>query len=405
MKILSGRPWLLIVFFLISNFFSSVAVSIGMYLIPWCISNTAGEPAFLATTAMFSALLILFLTPFIGKLIDSLNRKSILIFITIVILVLFLFLSLAKDNVLNRLYALICAYVFVQIYFAIFYTTRQGFIKDIFMESELFRINAILEIESQSSTLLAASLVIIFANSLTNTDIFMLLAGMVLISLMMLMVIPYASKRITDRNNRQYSHPKLPPSFLKTDLFCYMAMGAIPFICIMTINVIQAPFMNDVLLEPISAYATYGIIYGCGAILVGFILGRISNHYSQCNLVVVFTSVFAITLGVISLHPTLEFILVGGFFLGFCNSASRISSHNLILHEVDSAMIGRAFSYEQFFTLCGRIIATGLVPLMFANNYRQVWNYVFAISMIAPIVLLFRRYLDKNTVVTNKEYG
>ncbi|WP_232326375.1 MFS transporter [Xenorhabdus hominickii] len=193
------------------------------------MSNTAGEPAFLATTAMFSAILLLFLTPVIGKFIDSLNRKSILIFITVIILVLFLFLFLSDDGVSNRLYALICAYVFIQIYFAIFYITRQGFIKDVFMENELYRINAILEIESQSSTLLAASLIILFASSLTSTDIFILLAGMAFISLIMLMLIPYASKIITDRNNPQHSRPKLPLSFLKTDLFCYMAMGAIPF--------------------------------------------------------------------------------------------------------------------------------------------------------------------------------
>lgn len=168
-----------------------------------------------------------------------------------------------------------------------------------------------------------------------------------------------------------------------------MAIGAIPFICIMTINVIQAPFMDGVLHEPISSYATYGIIYGCGAILVGFIMGWLSNRYPQRNFI--FTSVFAITLGVIALNPTLEVILAGSFFLGFCNSTSRISSQNLILREVDSAIIGRAYSYGQFFTLCGRIIATGLVPLIFTNSYQQAWNYVFAISIIVPIVLLFRR--------------
>ncbi|AOM41592.1 MFS transporter [Xenorhabdus hominickii] len=169
----------------------------------------------------------------------------------------------------------------------------------------------------------------------------------------------------------------------------------------MTINVIQAPFMNSVLLEPISSYATYGIIYGCGAILVGFIMERLSNRYPQRNLILLFTSTFAITLAVIALNPTLEIILAGGFILGFCNSASRISSQNLILHEVDSAMIGRTFSYGQFFTLCGRIIATGLVPLIFANDYRLVWNYVFAISIIAPMVLLLRRYLFTTTRLTN----
>ncbi|MBI6549567.1 hypothetical protein [Xenorhabdus lircayensis] len=100
-------------------------------------------------------------------------------------------------------------------------------------------------------------------------------------------------------------------------------------------------------------------------------MGQLSNHYPQRNLIFIFTFAFAVTLGVMALNPTLEVILVGGFFLGFCNSASRVSSQNLILREVDSAMIGRAFLYGQFFTLCGRIITTGLVPLIFVNDYRQ----------------------------------
>ncbi|MDX7989047.1 MFS transporter [Xenorhabdus sp. 12] len=399
MKILSSRPWLLMAFFLISNLFSSIAVSIGMYLIPWYISNNAADPTFLATVATFSAILILFLTPFIGKLIDSFSRKSILIFITVIILVLFLFLSFSDYLVLNRLYSLIIAYLFIQIYYAIFYTTRQGFIKDVFKESQLYRINAILEIESQSSVLLASFLVIVFSGSLTSTSIFILLAGMAFISMMMLVVIPYTSKIATDRINRRHPLPKLPLSFLKTELFFYMAMGAIPFICIMTTTAIQAPFMSDVLHKPISSFAYYGIIYGSGAILVGFIMGRVSNRYSQRNLVLFFTSTFALTLGVIALHPTFEFIIIGGFFFGFCNSAARISSNNLILREVESGLIGRAFSYGQFFTLCGRIIATGLIPLIFINDYQKVWNYVFAISMIAPIGLLFRRYLERNSTM------
>ncbi|MBD2824284.1 MFS transporter [Xenorhabdus szentirmaii] len=398
MKILSERPWLLITFFLISNLFSSIAVSIGMYLIPWYISNTAGEPVFLANTAMLSALLILFLSPFIGKLIDSFNRKAILMFITIVILVLFLFLALSDDTFLNRLYALIGAYLFIQIYYSVFYNTRQGFIKDIFAESQLYRINAILEIETQSSILLAAALVFFFSTTLTSTDIFLVLAGMAFLSLVMLMVIPYTSNVTTGSKNTQAPLPKLSLSFLKTDLFCYMAMGNIPFICIMTINMIQAPFMNDVLLEPIGSYATYGIIYGCGAILVGFIMERLSGRYPQRKLVFIFTSIFAITLGIIALHPTLEVILAGSFFIGICNAAARISSNNLILLEVNSAIIGRTFSFGQFFSLCGRIIATGLVPLIFANNYQHVWNYIFAISLIAPVALLFRRYLDRNLI-------
>ncbi|OTA20803.1 hypothetical protein Xbed_01053 [Xenorhabdus beddingii] len=215
---------------------------------------------------------------------------------------------------------------------AIFYTIRQGFIKDVFEEGELYRINAILEIESQSSTLLAALLVIFFADSLSHSGIFMLLAGMAFISLIMLMV-----------------------------------------------------------------------IYGCGAILVGFIMGWLSNRYPQRRLIFIFTATFAMTLGIMALYPTLEVILAGSFFLGFCHSASRVSSQNLILSEVDSAMIDRAFSYGQFFTLCGRIIATGLVPLIFTNDYRQAWNYVFAISIIAPTVLLFRRYVDKQLTVFNEK--
>ncbi|PHM59741.1 MFS transporter [Xenorhabdus sp. KK7.4] len=394
MKTLSDRPWLLITFFLIANLFSSIAVAIGMYLIPWYISNNAGDPSSLATTAMFSAVLVLCLTPFIGRIIDSFNRKSILMFITIAVLILFLFLSLSGSTFSNQLYALICAYICIQIYFAVFYSTRQGFIKDVFQASELYRINAILEIEAQSSTLIAALLVVTFSGS-ANIDIFMLLACMAFISLIILAVIPYTARNIKPGRAPESQQSTLPLSFLKTDLFCYISMGAIPFICIMTINIIQPPFMDSVLQQPISSYATYGIIYGCGAILVGFIMGKISNRYPQRNLVLMFTLTFTIALGIIALFPTLEVILICGFFLGFSNSASRISSNNLILQEVDSEVIGRAFSYGQFFALCGRIIATGLVPLIFVSDYKLVWNYVFAISLIAPVVLLVRRYLDQ----------
>ncbi|CDG88466.1 hypothetical protein XBFFL1_2550064 [Xenorhabdus bovienii str. feltiae Florida] len=78
----------------------------GIYLIPQYISNTGFSRDNNHTFCRPDT----FSIPLIGKIIDS----------------------------FNRLYSLIYTSMFIQIYFSIFYITRQRFIKDVFMhESRL----------------------------------------------------------------------------------------------------------------------------------------------------------------------------------------------------------------------------------------------------------------------------
>ncbi|CAI1093813.1 2-acyl-glycerophospho-ethanolamine acyltransferase [Serratia quinivorans] len=369
-----------------SNFFSSIAVSIGMYIIPWYISNEVGQPKLLAIMATISSMLLIFVTPWIGMLVDKFNRKKLITAINIIIFIAFILTVLSQYLSFGILFPLIASYFIVQFYYSVFYIARQGFIKDIFSGDYLSRTNSLLEMESQASTLISALLVISLSSYLSYNAIFMALATLVVFSLVILLAIPYQRHSPAGIHIPKNSLLQLQPE--NRDVFIYLLMGAIPFVCIMVSNVVQAPFMHEVLNASIKSYASFGIIYGFGAILVSILLGWLAQKFPARKLVHIFIGGFTITVLVIATTPTLPVVLVGAFFLGFFNSASRISSQNVALNEVDSEKIGRVFSTAQLFTLINRVIATGLVVLLFQDDYTYAWVYILIISATAPVSLI-----------------
>jgi len=238
--------------------------------------------------------------------------------------------------------------------------------------------------ESQASTLIAAVAVILLSGFLGSKVLFLLLSLMIFLSFATLLVIPY----VKSETQISFSASKLPDGFIKSDIGLFMMMGAIPFICMMVINTLLAPYLNFVLNQSIKLYATFGMVYGIGALLAGFILSQLGNKFSYKNLTLIFTSGFALVLLTIFIIPSALSIIIGSFFLGLFNSASRISSQNLVLKALPTEVLGRAFSIGQFFTLSSRTLFVGIVPLIFSQSYHFAWLYVFAISGLAPLVLL-----------------
>lgn len=319
-------------------------------------------------------------------LVDKFNRKNLLTVVNAIVFVAFVLAIFSRYLSFDIIFPLIASYFVIQFYYAIFYIARQGFIKDIFNGDYLSRTNSLLEMESQASTLISALLVISASSYFSYDAIFTILAALVAISLVILLAIPYQRRSSAVLHMPKGSLFQLQPE--SRDILVYLLMGAIPFVCIMVVNVIQAPFMHEVLNASIESYASFGIIYGLGAILVSILLGWLSQKFPARKLVHIFTGGFALTVLVIATTPTLPVVLFCAFFLGFFNSASRISSQNVVLNEVESEKIGRVFSTGQLFTLINRVIATGLAVFLFQDGYEHAWIYILAISITAPASLM-----------------
>lgn len=316
-------------------------------------------------------------------LVDKFNRKNLLTLLNIIICIAFILAIFSRYFSFSIMLPLVVSYFVVQFYYAIFYIARQGFIKDIFSGDYLSRTNSLLEMESQASTLISALLVISVSSYLNYDTIFVLLVVLIVISLFILLAIPYQRCSPVNTQISKSSLIQFQPE--NRNVILYLLVGAVPFVCIMVVNVIQAPFMHEILHVSIESYASFGIIYGLGAILVSLLLGWLAPKFSARKLVHLFTGGFVLTVLLIACAPTLPVILCGAFFLGLFNSASRISSQNVVLTEIDSEKIGRVFSTGQLFTLINRVIATGLVVILFQESYEYAWSYVLVISVIAPI--------------------
>lgn len=85
-----------------ANFIASTAMGISLTIVPWELSSTMGGDKILAFTATWATAILIFISPFAGRVTDSISRRSALI---MCVGIMGLVLQLTSFAYENRCYA------------------------------------------------------------------------------------------------------------------------------------------------------------------------------------------------------------------------------------------------------------------------------------------------------------
>ena len=372
---------------LIATFLASAATGIASILIPWILIKEFSGDVFsiLATATTF---MVIFFMPMIGRTIDRLKRKNILVATSCGGCLFFLILSFLEAGNLIYSICLLAAFVLMQLYYNVFFTTRSALAQSLTRKENYGRLNGWLEIENQTAAFSAGTLAVLLLDVLAIQTIFLVCVLSLLLAALFFYLIPEK-----DRNDgKEIKINKNEKLHFDLSLLLLVQAGNIPFVCIMLMNIVKPIFVSDVLLANAQVLAMTGVFYTVGAITTGGLSSWLMNKIGAFNSLVLAVFGFVIASASLIVISTVEILYAASLGWGIFNSLARISKQTIAMEIIPNEEIGRFMAYSQKITLFIRgMVILGFSSLFLFVEYSYSFWYVTAIALAGPILLLVRK--------------
>ena len=385
-----------------ANFFASVAMGITSIGVAWIIVDRAGGEKLLGSATIFITLIIFLSAPYVGVIVDKFSRKNIYLanqLIGAVIVLPIGIYGLMSDH--YQTWQLLMLYFSSFIYYAVHYPNLLAFVQEIFPENHLNKLNGLLEIESQSSSVVAGGAAGILFGVFDYAFLFLVVGFAFFISLLLVWLIPYQWKARENTGKKNVAAEiKEGFSFIEKNkrLALLIFSLLIPFLMVMVGNYLRPVYINSMLSDNPSVYGYSSMVYAIGAVFAGIIIPLMHGKWGAYGAVILSLSLFAGSLFFISVLPYISLFLLLQIFQGFGNSGARISRKNIMVEHVPNHLIGRVNS---FFELFGTGVRLLLLVLFTATlEYIPPAAALFITSIIALKALLlafrYKSLLSKN---------
>lgn len=371
---------LFILFF--ANFISSVAMSISLIVVPWELANTTGGAKVLTFTATWVTALLIFLSPFAGRVVDTFSRRGVLMACVLIMGAALQITSFAYENPLLQVIGLSSFFFLSQIFFLFFYNALGAFVQEIFPEEDRGKVNGWMQVELQVSTLFVGLLMIAYLKAVNIQVLLSINSGLLLLSAFMLLLIPYNTRH-------RPAHSKIAKTVYLTILkrvdFIVLGLSSgAQFTCIMMFNLINPIYFNQVLGKDVSAIAMISVMWGSGAAISGFLVGRVVSEASALWIMRIGSALYCLTVLAICLYPRPYTIIALFGVLGFMGSGTGVAFRTYSMSMVDNAIFGSYQAVISATTYILRTLAAFLLTLIIArfpggNHY---W-FVLGISALS----------------------
>ncbi|MBG9776030.1 MFS transporter [Brevibacillus laterosporus] len=382
----------------LGNLFSGFGQGMTMIGIAWYMVQTTGTATLLGSTMFCSGLLMFLIGPYLGTLIDRYSRKKILLAENIVgFLVLFLLTIWGYFGEYTN-GSLIVIYLVTTLIFQVHYPAQTALVQEQFEPKSYHAINSLLEIESQTSSVLAGGVAgfllgliglqyVLFFNALTYLFAF-------------LMVCRISYSFTLEKNISRNNHNSWVGQFMqswhfvreKQGFFLFGIAVMIPFVAVMVTNFLGPVFVVQTLKEDVLIYSFGEVTYSIGAIIAGVytyhVMKRLGEYASMIGNILIFALGFA---GMIIFQVGWVYVAMY-IIVGWANASTRLIRQSLYMKLIPKELMGRVMS---FFTLVGlfmRLILIGLFTVI-TDTTGAVLGHIILIGLLLLGVLGIMRSL------------
>ena len=386
----------------LTNLSASIAIGLSMVIIPWELLSLSDGSSILASIASVSTFILIFLTPIIGGVIDSVNRKTVIIISMAIMGTILLFCSIFYGNITIRIIILSVFYFSSQLFFAVFYNARNAFIQESFEVSEYSKINSLMEIETQLSTIISAIFTIIYLDESMFNQVIFLSSALLMISSFFTTFLKGGSCFHEEKTvSRRFKFGLWFEIFDKNrKIFIVSLCANSPFIAVMMINIANPAYIKNIIEGGISLLAIFTISFSAGASLISAMGSSIIRAIGSYRLIFWSILLFSSTSLVVVLKPTSTVIVIMAFFWGGFNSLSKIALSTYLMKNVKKDEIGSFYGVIQSLvyisrTIIGFFLAWFFVQFGIDNSY----IVILCTTLIAIVIFTFSHYasINKNT--------
>ncbi|MEX3622945.1 MFS transporter [Viridibacillus arvi] len=353
-----------------ANIASSIGSGITMIAIPWMLVSSENGNTVFGYISICMTIINFLITPFIGNLVDKMNRKKILLisefacFLLLMIFTLIGFIGLPYE-----VWHYTIIYMIGSLYYTIFFPTMFALNQEIFIKDQYKALNGTMEVQSQLSSMIAGALASIL---LLKWDLHYILLLDVLsyaAAIYFYMKLPYMGKPInkTEKTDKKRVSEGLRYMMIRPTMFVFLVFSIMPFIGVMITNYLFPVYLRDVLKASASAYGIESMIYAFGAIIAGMFVPILARKIGNEKTIIVSVITYTIAISLIVL-VNLPVYLSLMFFIAVGNSGARVARNSFLMDQIPNEIIGRVDSLFRSIGLLFRIVLLALFTQLVSSD-------------------------------------
>lgn len=377
---------------LVANILSSTGSGITMIAIPWLFINREGGEKLFGYVMLSMTVVLFLITPYIGLMVDRFSRKGILLFSQVVgFLLLLTFSILGFLGVHYQMLQLIILYASGSLYFSIFFPTMFAFSQEIFERSKYKLINGAMEVQSQTSSMLAGGIASILITRIHLSWILLIDAFSYAGAFIILAYIPYTKIKETLRNESFWNRLTEGYRYMRKSplLFLFLFATFMPFIVLQVTNYIFPIYIYDTLHSTALVLGLSEFSYAVGAILAGIFIPYLMQRFG--NQITAVMTILAFLLSILAFFflPIVSIFLILQVLIGIGNAGTRVVRKTVMMEKIPNDKIGRVNSLYQVIGLAFRISLIGLftktLPQLGTNFSLGLLGLILVLALVGTI--------------------
>ena len=409
----------------LSNIISGFAQGISMIAIPWYFVEVVGRPEVFATAYLFITFATLFWGLYAGTLIDRYSRRNLFILINLVCGLIIGTVAISgffSSNMNDLLVILVFATTIFN--YNVHYPNLYAFGQEITEKSNYGKLNSYIEIQGQSTSILAGAFAALLLTGTTNKsinlggftirfpfeiepwgihEIFLMDAITYMIVILIFMQIKY-SRVVTDkvevgtlftRLKSGISYLKKHPLIFRFGLTSYMLFAFL----LVEIHILLPAYVHDFLQGKGDIYASAEVYYSLGAILAGIFVIRFFRNKNPIFGIILLMLIVSFAFAGMTFIKSLVYFFIANFILGLTNAGVRVLRTTYLFNHIPNNIMGRTSSVFNSLNIMVRMCLIGLFAIpFFLTNDNVRWGYlvgaVMVILAIIPLVLHYKSLVN-----------
>ena len=409
----------------LSNIISGFAQGISMIAIPWYFVEVVGRPEVFATAYLFITFATLFWGLYAGTLIDRYSRRNLFILINLVCGLIIGTVAISgffSSNMNDLLVILVFATTIFN--YNVHYPNLYAFGQEITEKSNYGRLNSYIEIQGQSTSILAGAFAALLLTGTTNKsmnlggftihfpfeiepwgihEIFLMDAITYMIVILIFMQIKY-SRVVTDkvevgtlftRLKSGISYLKKHPLIFRFGLTSYMLFAFL----LVEIHILLPAYVHDFLQGKGDIYASAEVYYSLGAILAGIFVIRFFRNKNPIFGIILLMLIVSFAFAGMTFIKSLAYFFIANFILGLTNAGVRVLRTTYLFNHIPNNIMGRTSSVFNSLNIMVRMCLIGLFAMpFFLTNDNVRWGYLVGAVMVIlasiPLVLHYKSLVN-----------
>ena len=367
-KLLKNQTFLL---FFSGNIMSLIGFGFNLIAISWMVLEKTGSEYALGKIMASATAPGLFLALFAGVVIDSVNRKWLLVFLDffrMVVVISFLIVMYYHEFQLWLLYPVV---ILMGLGNSLFWPTAQAFVQEIVTEEEYFDANKLLSASYQVGSILGAGLGGFIVHLFDPLIALWINVAAYVVSGILIGLAPFSHKKKMVDNENMFRSMGRGFTFLQRKLNI-LTLGLTTILSDVAIwgalSVLTITISKDIFSKGTWGYGLLDGLYGLGALFSTVLVGYLSQRIGKGRYLISCYLIAGLMCFIAPIMPTIYLAAISFSFMGLYNNSARIIIRTIFMENIPNNIMGRVQTIFGVYTRTMVILSALLTGWLIENH-------------------------------------